>query len=268
VRSLLAIPGVATATRVGTDGLSPIFAQLFPWPTVDVNQTLWHARAVKTPDEIGCITAAIEVAETGLSSLIEAVRPGVTERQLLGVFAERVAELGTPILASESVAFATPRHGPVVFRHAPADLAVEAGQLVVLNPGVLYGGYEGGVGRTWTPQPAAEHRRLAARCHTALGALIAQCRAGRTGAHFRRAWQTTNEPLPPVPLAYGLGLGVEPPLIGDGVGHDAVLRANSVLAVQAWVTEDGIGGFFEREIVLVGEGDPRLLSRFGHGPST
>ncbi|HWW53627.1 MAG TPA: M24 family metallopeptidase [Acidimicrobiales bacterium] len=268
VRSLTAIPGLAAAARVGTDGLSPMFAELFPWPTVDAGHTLSEARGVKTADEISAITAAIEVAEDGLSSLIEAVRPGVTERQLLGLFAERVAELGTPILASESIALATARRGPVTFRHVPTDRAIEADQLVVLNPGVIHAGYEGGVGRTWAPEPTSEHRRLAARCHGALGALLGQCRDGRTGAHLRRAWQMTGEPLPPVPLAYGLGLGAEPPLIGDGVGHDAVLRAGAVLAVQSWVSEEGVGGFFEREVVLVGEGDPQVLSRFGHGPTS
>jgi Xaa-Pro dipeptidase len=226
---------------------------------------MWQARLVKTVDELDCLAAAIDVAETALSSLIEAVAPGMTERQLVGLFAERVAELGTPVLASESVAFATPRQGPVLYRHAATHAAIEAGQLVVLTPSVLHLGYAGTVGRTWTTEPTEAHRRLAGRCRAGLQALVEECRADHSGADLQRAWRRTGEPASPVPLVYGLGLGVEPPLIGADVGAAAVLEAGSVVAVQSWVSEEGVGGFFEREVVLVGTGQPQMLSQFGRG---
>jgi len=56
-------------------------------------------------------------------------------------------------------------------------------------------------------------------------------------------------------------------VIAPGVGADATLVAGSVLAVQGWVSEEGVGGFFERDLVLVGDAEPRLLSRYGHGPA-
>jgi hypothetical protein len=39
-----------------------------------------------------------------------------------------------------------------------------------------------------------------------------------------------------------------------------VLAAGTVLAVTGWVAEEGVGGVLHRELVLVTDGDPRLLT--------
>jgi Xaa-Pro aminopeptidase len=258
---IASIPGLVG--QIGTDALTPSFAELLP--VVDGRAAMWEARAVKTPDEIACILRATQVAKAGLTALIEALAPGVTERELGGVFAECVAGLGVPILASDSVACATEQEGVVQLRHLATDRQVHRRQLVVLTPGVLFAGYEGGVGRTWAVgepgEKTAEHRELGERCRAGLEALIAVCRAGRTGADLTRVWDATGEPLPPVPLAYGVGLGIEGPIVGSGQGVDAVLQEGAVLAVQSWITRQGVGGFFERDVVIIGEDQPHILSR-------
>ncbi len=66
----------------------------------------------------------------------------------------------------------------------------------------------------------------------------------------------------PVPLATGVGLGVEAPVVGWGVGADAELRAGAVLAVQGWVEHDGVGGWLERDVVAVTDGGPLVLTRW------
>ena len=43
---------------------------------------LEHARAIKSPDEIACMTAAISVGEMGMARMREALRPGMTENEL------------------------------------------------------------------------------------------------------------------------------------------------------------------------------------------
>ncbi|MHB8670035.1 MAG: M24 family metallopeptidase [Acidimicrobiales bacterium] len=276
--SLGAIPGLTNATRVGTDALTPTFLQLFPAVApratiLDGRTAIRRARESKTEDEVACIATATAVAEAGLSALVEALRPGVSERHLLGIFAERVGQLGAPILAQEGVAVSTPAEGAVRLRQAPSERPVGIGELVVLNGGVMYCGYEGGLGRTWSAGPgeiSIAQRSLGERCRAGLRALIGECREGRTGADLKAAWAATGEPMPPIPLVHGMGLGAEPPVIGVGRGDDAVLRAMSVLSVQSWVSCEGAGGFLERELVLVtAEGQaPRLLSRFDHGPAS
>ena len=268
--SLAAIPGVADARRVGTDGLTPMFAALLSQVVtsaelVDAAPVMATARRVKTPDEITCLEVASAIAEAALSALEDALVPGVTERELLGVYYERVASLGAPVAPSESVCFATPARGRVSFRHLPSDRRVGDGELVVLAPGALYAGYEASSARTRIagcsgPPGTAD---LASQCARSMDALIAACRPGGTGADLYGAWEGAGNGESPVPLAHGLGLGAEPPLIGLGRGADATLEKGMVLSVQSWVTEKGVGGCLERATVQLESGGPSTLTRYG-----
>jgi Xaa-Pro aminopeptidase len=135
--------------------------------------------------------------------------------------------------------------------------------LVVLAPGALYAGYEADVGATVLAgsTPPAGGASLAERCRLGLDALVAACRPGVTGADLSRVWRETGEPPPHVVLAHGLGLGVEPPVIGLGRGASAVLEEGSVLCVQSWVSSEGTGGCLERATVLITADGAELLTR-------
>jgi len=268
--SLAAITGLRESRRVGTDGLTPMFAGLISElvglaELVDAAPVMTAARRIKTADEITCLDVASAIAESAMSALEEALQPGITERELLGIYLEHVARLGAPNPPSESACFATPTRGPVSFRHLASDRPVGDGELVVLAPGALYAGYEAGLARTRAagqsaPPGAAD---LATRCARGMDALLAACHAGNSGADLYRAWEDAGNPGSPVPLAHGLGLGAESPVIGLGRGSDAKLEEGMVLSVQSWVAEEGVGGCLERAtVVLDGEG-ASTLTRFG-----
>jgi Xaa-Pro aminopeptidase len=263
-----AVPGLAQARRVGVDGLTPLFAQLLPSvipsaELADATSVLRAARRTKTPDEIVAMNVAAAIAEAALSALEAALVPGITERALLGVYDDAVCTLGATNPASESVAFATPRRGPVRFRYLASDRPVGDGELVVLAPGALYAGYEAGLARTRlagrsAPPGTAE---LAERCWRGMDALLDACRPGNTGADLYRAWEGAGEADSPVPLAHGLGLGAEPPVIGLGRGVAAPLEDGMVLSVQSWVSAEGTGGFLERATVRLGDRGAEPLTR-------
>ncbi len=74
---------------------------------------------------------------------------------------------------------------------------------------------------------------------------------GRVRPISLAAWKASGEPLPPVPIAYGIGLGVETPIVDDRAVHpDDPLRAGMVLVVQGYVWEAGVGGYFGADTVL------------------
>jgi Xaa-Pro dipeptidase len=268
--ALARIPGLRKARRVGTDGLTPMFAGLISQlvtsaELVDAAPVLATARRIKTPEEITCLQIASAIAEAALSALEDALAPGITERELLGVYYERVASLGAPYPPSESVCFATPSHGQVRLRYLASDRPIADGELVVLAPGALYAGYEAGLGRTRVAGRAAPPGTadLATRCARGMDALMAACRPGNTGADLYRAWDSAGNPQSPVPLAHGMGLGAEPPLIGLGRGREATLEEGMVLSVQSWVAEEGVGGCLERATVLIESGGSSALTRYG-----
>ena len=268
IAALRDIPGLVAGHRVGTDSLTPFFGRVLhdlvpEVELIDASPNLARARADKSADEIAAIEVAVSLAEAGLAALEHALWPGISERALLGVYLEAVASLGAPTPPSESVVFATARQGPVRFRYLASNRPIGQGELVVLAPGALYAGYEGGVARTRTAgtAPTREHRALAARCRSAMDALLAACRVGNTGADLYRAWESTGEPPAEIALANGVGLGTEPPLIGFGRGAGTKLDEGAVLSVQAWVSQEGTGGFLERELLRIGEDGPELLTR-------
>ena len=95
-----------------------------------------------------------------------------------------------------------------------------------------------------------------------MDALVAACRPGNSGADLYRAWESAGNPDSSVPLAHGLGLGAEPPLIGLGRGRDVILEEGMVLSVQSWVTEEGVGGCLERDSVRIDSGGPTTMTRY------
>jgi Xaa-Pro dipeptidase len=279
--ALSAIPGLADARRVGTTSSTPGFPRLLAGAApgaevVDGGAALWAARLPKSPAEVERIVAATAVAEGALAAMVAALRPGASERDLLAVYLERIAAAGAPTPPTDGVVCATPTTGPVALHRLARPEPIAAGQLVALDPGGFHRGYEGGVGRTRVAggRITAAHGELAARTQHALAAVVAACRPGATGAEIAAAWTATGEPPPPVPLAHGVGLGMEPPVVtvvpdvgvGSGIGAGAVLAAGTVLAVTGWVAEPGVGGCLERDLVLVAEDGPQVLTTAPRGP--
>jgi hypothetical protein len=68
-------------------------------------------------------------------------------------------------------------------------------------------------------------------------------------------------------VAWGVGLGMEEPLLGAGLGASARLREGSTLVVQAWQSETGAGGALESDAVLVREDGGRPLTIFPSCPA-
>jgi len=249
--SLAAIPGLADAARVGTTSSSPGFPRLLASAApraevVDGGPALWAARGPKSGAEVERIVAACRLAAAGRDAMVAALRPGASERDLVAAHLAAIAERGAPAPPTEAVASASPA-GP---RRRPSAEPIAAGRLVALDPGAFFRGYEGGFGRTVVAGGGP-----VAGADAAVGAVVAACRAGATGADLLAAWAASGEPPPAGPLATGVGLGLEPPVIGAGVGAATVLAPRTVLAVSGWV-----GGALRRDLVLVTAGEPRVLT--------
>ncbi len=60
----------------------------------DADDPIEAARVIKTPDEIELLKQSAAVCEAALYDLEEAVRPGVSEHELLGVFYHKMLSLG------------------------------------------------------------------------------------------------------------------------------------------------------------------------------
>jgi Xaa-Pro dipeptidase len=255
------IDGAATAGRVGTDAITPTFAALLPeaFPNaeiVDGEPAMRAARRIKTPDEIDAMGLAVRVADHGIAAAAAELRPGVSERTLAAAMLGAMAAGGVSTPATQDAAWATSREHP--WRRARPSGSVRPGDLVAFSAGALANGYVAEVGRTWPVGDVASGSasELFARSNALQDRLIASCRPGAPAAALLAAYEAAGEPLPPMPVAHGLGLGFDPPVVSQALSADGeLLAAGMVLAVTAYVWEEGVGAVFRRDTVHVtGEG--------------
>jgi Xaa-Pro dipeptidase len=248
--AVAAAPGVSNAQRIGVDGMTPLFEQLFT-PTlpgaelVDGEAVMRAARRVKSPAEIVNINAAIAVAEDAFAVAVDALRPGIRERELKGVFEERMCWRGTTTPAFEGTFCVVDGDGPI--RRLTSDREIAAGDLVAVSAGVLLDGREGSLARTWScGAPTAEHRNRRARWAEEWRSLLDRCRPGARAGDLRAV---------PGASVHGVGLGYE------GLEDDALLEPG--LVVQLELESAGVLG---ADVLLIGDRGAEPLTAFPSGP--
>ena len=255
----------AQPRRVGTDAMSPLFAQLLPMAfsdadIVDGGAALRAARRIKVAEEIDAIRNAVDVADAGLAAAAAALRPGVTERELTGVFMDAMASRGVTTPATQDVARITSA------RPCAGDARVQPGDLVAFDAGVVADGYAGEVGRTWPVEPdggAARVRDLYARWDELWARLLDACRPGARGSALFDAYEAAGEPLPTMPIGRGLGLGFDDPVIVrdlPATAAEETFDPGVVLVVTGCVFDADVGSVIAHEAVVITPDGPEVLS--------
>jgi len=102
-------------------------------------------RAIKSSAEVACLAAAFDISAAALKAVLAAMRPGMTELELVGVaqqamYARGAEYEGMPqyVLSGRNTAHAISR---------PTHRRIGAGELVQLNISARVGGYSSGIGR-------------------------------------------------------------------------------------------------------------------------
>jgi Xaa-Pro dipeptidase len=265
IEVLKGINGAATARRVGTDALTPSFAKMLPiaFPNaelVDGEPAMRTARRIKTPDEVTALRGALRVAEESLAVGVGELRVGATEQDLTAVLLEAQAAGGVSTPATQDGAWVTSREHP--WRRARSGGRIEDGDLVAFSAGVLADGYVGEVGRTW-PVGDVDASGLYDRWNALWDKLARACHPGRPSSDLLAAYGAANEPLPPMPVAHGLGLGFDSPVVTPDLQATAaneILEPGMVLSVTGYVWQEGVGAVFGREAVLVTPDGPEVLT--------
>jgi Xaa-Pro aminopeptidase len=264
---LTKVEGAATARTVATDGLMPSTISLirtaFPAAElVDGEQLMAGVRRLKMPAEIRAVRTAVRIAEHSLAAAESALGAGMTGRRLTAAFMEAMADAGVTTPTTQDVAWITGRA-----RHwsqASRDTAITVGDLVAFDAGLLADGYVGEIGRTMSVgglPPAA--RKLRQQWDELWDRLIHACRDGAPATALLDAYDASGAIPPPVPVARGLGLGNDLPFVTGALRRTAAeqtLEAGMVLALTAYVWEEGVGGIYGQEPVVITQDGPEMLS--------
>ncbi len=195
------------------------------------------------------------------------LRPGTTEKHLTAVLLEAMTAGGFSTPAIQDAVWVTSTEHP--WRRVSGDRPIERGDLVTFAAGALARGYIGEVGRTW---PAGDGdgvgvRRLYERADALWERLAGACRPGAHAGDLLAAYESAGEPLPPMPVAHGLGVGFDSPVVSPrlpATAADEQLRPGMVLAVSGYVWQQGVGAVLIREAVLVTADGHQVLTSSPH----
>ncbi len=266
--------------RVAVDDCTmPLWAALHGRDLVDAGVVVGGAKVVKTADELACIRRAQEINEAAIADVEAMVRPGVTTTELSGCLLRGIFERGAasntvdPIWqVMERDPARQPRSttGDLVFPIPTRPRELVAGDLVWVDNGINFGGYQSDYGNAWIVgrDPDAREREHHAVWCEVMERVLATVRAGATCADLtaaagrafgRRPW------LAHLYLAHGTGIeSAEPPYVGTDLGQAFdeafVLAAGMVLVFEPITWEDGVGGFRAEQIVAVTDDGHELLS--------
>jgi Xaa-Pro aminopeptidase len=258
-----------------------------PRPDASGATLLAGARLVKTADELACIRTAQWINEQAMVDVQAALRPGVRRPELSGRFLRRVLELGAhqntvdpiwQVMPPTRTAGPYSVTGDLVFPVATTDTVLERGDVVWVDTGVTWEGYDSDFGRTWVvgDAPTAAQRDQFRAWKDVVDAVLAVTRPGATGGDLTRAAVAAARDgrrpwLPHLYLAHGIGAdSAEAPFVGTDLGPEAddalVLAPGMVLVLEPVAWSDGTGGYRAEEIVAVTDTGHRLLSDHTYEP--
>ncbi len=230
---------------------------------VDLTAAYTQLRLVKSPEELAWLRRGAELTDRAVRALEEALRPGVTEFELVDAVERAYVPLGgaTHIHFVSVTSMRDPdRCVPAQY---PSARRVKVGDVVVCEVSAAFWGYAGQLLRTFVvgtePAPlfAELHRVAEGAFEEAFSVLRPGVRASellRVLDGIQRAGFAVYDDL-----VHGYGGGYLPPVLGpegfEDPGHgDLVLQPGMVLVVQPnVVTLDGRAGVQTGELVVLAE---------------
>jgi Xaa-Pro aminopeptidase len=273
IRDVLEERGLA-GERIGIDVLDfngYAALQALGLELADADRAMSAARIIKLPDEVELMRRSCTVVEDALREMERAIRPGVSENELLSIFWQRILAQGgehcfTRLLVSGQ------KTNP--WLHEADGKLVEAGDLVAIDTDTIGPeGYVADFSRTFLcgEKPSAAQREAYQVAHDFVRGCAELIRPGLSFADFVAR-------CPPLPAeyreqAYGVivhGIGVDDespniPLPGDPYTEmpEGEFKENMVLAVECYAGKVGArDGVKLEDEVWVSAGGPVILSRY------
>ena len=220
-------------------------------------------RAVKDPAELARIGAASAVADAALTELLNSGLAGRSERELAGALGAAMRAGGAQGVSFAPIV-AAGAHGALP--HAqPREVAVEPGQLVVIDWGAELDGYCSDCTRTVAVGEPSEHAREI--YELVLSAQLAGLDAVRSGAPGRAVDAAARTVIEAAGhgghfghgLGHGVGLEVhEAPRLSKR--SDDELQAGNVVTVEPGVYLPGELGVRIEDLVVVTDAGPEILT--------
>lgn len=249
-----------SAGRIGFEDQSLPFgvyqqlrANLPAFELVPASDLVKRLRAIKSDTELGLIREAMRLTEVAGAAILDAVRPGVSERELAGIAEEAAVAAGADGMAF--VIVAAQERGTVV-HGVPSDYRLQIGDVLRFDLGATRNGFGGDLARTVVVGDTAseEHARHYGAIQAAVEAGIAAIAPGVTAGEVYDAQIRAGRKIDPELSREhaGHGVGLEPheePMIVSG--SDFVLEEGMVVMIENARYLKGKAGYQLEDLVRV-----------------
>lgn len=225
-----------------------------------------NLRAIKEPGEIEKLQRAVDVGDAAFEYVAERIEPGWTEKQIAWEIEKHARENGAEALSFPTIVAAGP-HGAMP--HAqPRDRAIQEGDAIVIDMGVVVDGYCSDLTRTvYAGKPDDEFKKI---YDVVLAAQRTAEEIVRTGMSGEEAHMLAHNVIEEAGYGDKFGHG-----LGHGVGmlvHEAPrlakmskdeMQDGMVATIEPGIYIPGWGGIRIEDMVVFEDGKARVMS---HAP--
>ena len=256
--------------KIGVDLWTPTLAkwlqEAFPKAEfVNGKAVLSQAQMIMTQDELECQRAVTMITEAGFQALLDNLKAGVKECELLAIAWHKFTQLGSEWSQCANIVCSGPYTAP--YRRFTSDRIIREGDLVIVDIGAGFNGYWGDFTRTYVCgdiMPTKEQIELHQEDYNTLFAALNDARVGNTNADIGKHLNDPVENPHSGGISGGHSAGVGPweaPWVSD-ITPDAIvpLEKGMYFSVEPYAGIPGIGGIRLENQVLVTDGEPEIFT--------
>ena len=256
----LGLVGTAVLTKPTLDALAPQLPEVVITAADDVFRPL---RWIKSENELNCHRKAFKVAEKAVQAILNEMKPGMTEFQVIGIAQREIYANGGEYEGHSLYCFGGNRTSNGISR--PTSEKIKKNEIIQLNIGARVCGYSSSIGLpVWfgkLPSKQLELVKFALRAHKYTislmkdGADAASIAQNYTKWGIEEGWGDYMLYGP----VHGLGLmETESPWIETTSSYK--LKENMTYQIDTFFTGDGYGLRWERGCIIK-KGECELLSK-------
>jgi Xaa-Pro dipeptidase len=273
LKGLLEDLGVADQP-VGVDIVEPPFLfemQRQGLTVVDAQQRMLDARLIKSADEIMLLTQAAAMVDGAYQDIVEALKPGVRENEIVALANKRLYEMGSDQVEAIN-AVSGERCNP--HPHNFSDRIIRPGDQAFFDIIQSYNGYRTCYYRTFSVGSAtASQREAYAKAREWMDTAIEVVKPGVGTNDIARVWPKATDfgfasEMAAFGLQFGHGLGLglhERPIISrlNSMDNPVEIQPGMVFALETYCpASDGFSAARIEEEVVVTQDGPRILTLF------
>lgn len=257
--------------RIGVDAWNGPMRQALPeeFPGIewtDGQEIMLDARYAKTKDEQLCMKVAVAIAEAGMQDVIDFVRPGVRECEVIGVAFKRFWDFGAEWSQCGTVVNSGPYGAP--YRRFSGDRIIQDGDIYVVDIGCSWNGYYSDLTRSYIcgrSKPTEEQKKLARDAYIDMKKAEKVIKAGVT---VEKLMSQVGE------FFGGHSIGIsalERPLLSRSTPEREMddprpFEVGTALILGSHTEKEGVGGVKMEDHAFVTETGVEVYSTFPRGP--